>query len=121
MVFAIPCLFVREIARAALGQGCVFGGKDKTGVGSPEGLPLICRFSRLGGFDTLENATQPTRRLAPSRDGEPLSSSPRDAGPCAVFPGKSAGSPPVEKSTGGIIPDETESGNRPARGVFILG
>ncbi len=44
-LYATPCLFVRAITQAALQQGLIFGGKDKTGDGAPEGLPLICRFS----------------------------------------------------------------------------
>jgi hypothetical protein len=43
----------------------IFGGKDKTGNGIPEGLPLNCRF--------FPGRISPG--LAPSCDGEPLSSS----------------------------------------------
>jgi hypothetical protein len=38
-------MFVCMIAQTALLQSPIFGGKDKTGDGAPEGLPLICRFS----------------------------------------------------------------------------
>jgi hypothetical protein len=30
----------------------MFGGKDKTGDGAPEGLPLICRFFRFGSLSS---------------------------------------------------------------------
>jgi hypothetical protein len=39
------CNFTRVIAYTVLVQSLLFGGKDKTGDGTPEGLPLICRFS----------------------------------------------------------------------------
>jgi len=52
-VFAIPSLFVRVVARAAFhDRADLFGGKERTGDGAPEGLPLICRFSPAFGFDT---------------------------------------------------------------------
>jgi hypothetical protein len=41
------CIFVCMIAHTVLLQSCIFGGKDETGEGAPEGLPLICRFSNL--------------------------------------------------------------------------
>jgi hypothetical protein len=43
---AILCAFVRMIARAVFSQSFMFGGKE-TGDGSPNGLPLIFRFSYL--------------------------------------------------------------------------
>ncbi|HAV78496.1 MAG TPA: hypothetical protein DCX53_14200 [Anaerolineae bacterium] len=51
-----------------------FGGKDWTGDGTPEGLPLNCRFS----FMMVEyEGIKTIMKLAPPRGGEPLSSSPR--------------------------------------------
>jgi hypothetical protein len=32
-----------------------FGGKDKTGDGSPEGLPLNCRFFLVDEFDKINS------------------------------------------------------------------
>jgi hypothetical protein len=43
------CNFTRVIAYTVLVQSLLFGGKDKTGDGTPEGLPLICRFSDAFG------------------------------------------------------------------------
>jgi hypothetical protein len=41
------------VARAAFHDRVdLFGGKERTGDGAPEGLPLICRFSPAFGFDT---------------------------------------------------------------------
>jgi|WetSurMetagenome_2_1015567.scaffolds.fasta_scaffold1004278_1 hypothetical protein len=45
--YAISCVFVRAIAHTALLQDSFFGGKENTGDGTPEGLPLIFRFSYL--------------------------------------------------------------------------
>jgi hypothetical protein len=39
------------IARAVLLQGLFFGGKEWTGDGAPEGLPLNVRFFCAGGLD----------------------------------------------------------------------
>jgi len=53
LCFAIPGIFVHAVARAAFHDRVdLFGGKDETGDGTPEGLPLICRFSPAFGFDT---------------------------------------------------------------------
>jgi len=44
-VFAIPSISVRAIACVVFYDWVdIFGGKDETGDGTPEGLPLICRF-----------------------------------------------------------------------------
>jgi hypothetical protein len=45
LYYAIPCGFIHAIARMFCSRVYVFGGKEKTGDGTPEGLPLICRFS----------------------------------------------------------------------------
>ena len=65
---AISCLIVRVIARASLLQDRVFGGKDITSDGSPEGLPLNFRFSDASGvfssilrWRTLILVTPPVR------------------------------------------------------------
>jgi len=50
---ATSCCFVRVIARAGLLQDFVFGGKDVTDDGTPEGLPLNVRFFHLDGFGAL--------------------------------------------------------------------
>jgi len=46
-VLTISCNFACQIARQYSLQDFFFGGKDDTGDGAPEGLPLICRFSYL--------------------------------------------------------------------------
>ena len=68
--------FACLIALAVLITGFFFGGKDNTGDGAPEGLPLICRFFLfprpiLSHWERVKVRV----RLAPSCDGEPLSSS----------------------------------------------
>jgi hypothetical protein len=42
-------MFLRAVACALLLQNLNFGGKEKTGDGAPEGLPLICRFFPFDG------------------------------------------------------------------------
>ena len=88
------------------------------GDGTPKGLPLNCRFSRSVVLIRVKNVTQPTRRLAPLRDGEPLSSSSRiSRGHALSFPIEFMRGTSLSniKTSGGIIPDETNQAN-PARG-----
>jgi hypothetical protein len=42
---AIPAVFSAQLLARCCLQSLIFGGKDETGDGAPEGLPLIVRFS----------------------------------------------------------------------------
>jgi hypothetical protein len=46
-MIAIACIFIHPVTRVVLLQVFMFGGKDVTGDGTPEGLPLNCRFFHL--------------------------------------------------------------------------
>src|SRR5687767_1968428 len=78
--------FVRAITRRHCQHGVPWRGKND-GCGTPEGLPLICRFSPAG----------PLAGLASSCDEEPSSSSTwkSDPSPCAVFPREMLLIPPL--------------------------
>jgi hypothetical protein len=93
--------------------GFMFGGKENTGDGTPEGLPLIIRFSYLCSPAVQLLVDQ--KQLAPSLRWRTLILvTPRDAGPCAVFPGEDADSPPFVGYACGIITDKNASGWTPA-------
>ena len=112
--FAIRCTFVRMITHAALYAKFIFGGKELAGDGTPEGLPLNCRFScplvstpALRFLNCLaihgkscrckstpkHTATQPAGQLAPPSRWRTLilvtlhpSAHAQDLGSCAIFP-----------------------------------
>src|SRR5688572_8735098 len=73
LIFTMSCNFACQIALPMFVTGFFFGGKDDTGDGTPEGLPLICRFSYL--TQPLLEREEKDWQLAPPCDGEPLSSS----------------------------------------------
>jgi len=97
-MFANLCSFIRAITCTVLLQSYIVRRERYNGWWHTRRASADLSIFPLVGFDTLKNATQPTRRLAPSRDGEPLSSSSRQGREHALsFPKQCVGTPPAKE------------------------
>ena len=86
-------LSARLLARPS--RKVLFRRERETGDGAPEGLPLIFRFSPAAGRVPHRGVSRPGGVSSISAMENPYPRQPRvSRGPCAVFPEKSAGSPP---------------------------
>jgi hypothetical protein len=80
-----PVFCPRDCSRG-VAAGFIFGGKENTGDGTPEGLPLIFRFSPGKITCTCSGASAAGVGSIFAMEN-PYPRHPANAGPCAFFPG----------------------------------